>query len=103
MAGSVPKELIMTTETNSNRPTHRVYAVIKKEGREKGTWLEIGAAWPCLPFRGIRIFLTTGPSKLVGVKSECVLLIWFAPGDRAAATTGRSVIRCYVPLTNRFS
>jgi hypothetical protein len=35
----------MTTETNSNRPTHRVYAVIKKEGREKGTWLEIGAAW----------------------------------------------------------
>jgi hypothetical protein len=26
----------MTTETNSNRPTHRVYAVIKKEGREKG-------------------------------------------------------------------
>ena len=44
-AGSVPKELIMTTEINSNRPTHRVYAVIKKEGREKGTWLEIGAAW----------------------------------------------------------
>jgi hypothetical protein len=36
----------MTTETNNNRPTHRVYAVIKKEGREKGTWLEIGAAWP---------------------------------------------------------
>ena len=45
VAGSVPKELIMTTETNSNRLTHRVYAVIKKEGREKGTWLEIGAAW----------------------------------------------------------
>jgi hypothetical protein len=35
----------MTTETNSNRPTHRVFAVIKKEGNEKGTWLEIGAAW----------------------------------------------------------
>ena len=34
----------MTTETNSNRPTHLVYAVIKKDGREKGTWLEIGAA-----------------------------------------------------------
>jgi hypothetical protein len=42
----VPKELIMTTETNSNRPSHRVCAVLKKEGPEKGTWLEIGAAWP---------------------------------------------------------
>jgi hypothetical protein len=31
---------------STNRPTHRVYAVIKKEGLEKGTWLEIGAAWP---------------------------------------------------------
>jgi hypothetical protein len=30
---------------DSNRPTHRVYAVIKKQDREKGTWLEIGAAW----------------------------------------------------------
>jgi hypothetical protein len=35
-----------STETSSNPPTHRVYAVtIKKEGQEKGTWLEIGAAW----------------------------------------------------------
>jgi hypothetical protein len=25
----------MTTETNGNRPTQRVYAVIKKEGNEK--------------------------------------------------------------------
>ena len=47
VAGSVPKELIMTTETNSNRPTHRVYAVIiKKEGGAKGTGLQVGAAWP---------------------------------------------------------
>ena len=36
----------MTTETASTRPTHRVYAVIKKKGHEKSTWLEIGAAWP---------------------------------------------------------
>jgi hypothetical protein len=36
----------MTTETNSNRPTQRVYAVITKKNHEKGTWLEIGAAWP---------------------------------------------------------
>jgi hypothetical protein len=35
----------MTTETSTNRPTHRVYAVIvKKEGMAKGAWLEIGAA-----------------------------------------------------------
>jgi len=27
----------MTTETGSTRPTHRVYAVIKKKGHEKGT------------------------------------------------------------------
>ena len=36
----------MTIEIDSNRPTYRVYAVIKKKGHEKGTWLEIGAAWP---------------------------------------------------------
>ena len=35
----------MTTETSTNRPTHRVYAVIiRKEGGAKGAWLEIGAA-----------------------------------------------------------
>jgi hypothetical protein len=47
----------MTTETNSNRPTHRVYAVIKKEGREKGTWLEIGAAWPHRDGKGYGVTL----------------------------------------------
>ena len=61
MAGSVPKELIMTTETNSNRPTHRVYAVIKKEGREKGTWLEIGAAWPHRDGKGYGVTLNFIP------------------------------------------
>ena len=44
-AGSSRKDNI-TTETTRTRPTHRVYAVIKKRGHEKGTWLEIGAAWP---------------------------------------------------------
>jgi hypothetical protein len=60
-AGSVPKELIMTTEINSNRPTHRVYAVIKKEGREKGTWLEIGAAWPHRDGKGYGVTLNFIP------------------------------------------
>jgi hypothetical protein len=61
VAGSVPKEPIMTTETNSNRPTHRVYAVIKKEGREKGTWLEIGAAWPHRDGKGYGVTLNFIP------------------------------------------
>ena len=51
----------MTTETNSNRPTHRVYAVIKKEGREKGTWLEIDAAWPHHDGKGYGVTLNFIP------------------------------------------
>jgi hypothetical protein len=61
-AGSVSKGQNMTTETNSNRPTHRVYAVInKKEGREKGTWLEIGAAWPHRDGKGYGVKLDVIP------------------------------------------
>jgi hypothetical protein len=52
----------MTTETSSNRPTHRVYAVIiKKEGREKGNWLEIGAAWPHRDGKGYGVKLDVIP------------------------------------------
>jgi hypothetical protein len=36
----------MTKNTTPSRPTHRVYAVIKREGRDKAHWTEIGAAWP---------------------------------------------------------
>jgi hypothetical protein len=58
VAGSVSKDLIMTTETNSNRPTHRVYAVIiKKEGTAKGAWLEVGAAWPHRDGKGYNLKL----------------------------------------------
>ena len=58
VAGSVSKDLIMTTETNSNRPTHRVYAVIiKKEGAAKGAWLEVGAAWPHRDGKGYGVTL----------------------------------------------
>ena len=52
----------MTTETNSNRPTHRVYAVIiKKEGGAKGAWLEIGAAWPHRDGKGFNMKLDSFP------------------------------------------
>ena len=52
----------MTTETSNNRPTHRVYAVIiKKEGRENGTWLEIGAAWPHRDGKGYGVNLDVIP------------------------------------------
>jgi hypothetical protein len=52
----------MTTETNSNRPTHRVYAVIiKKEGEAKGAWLEIGAAWPHRDGKGFNVKIDSIP------------------------------------------
>ena len=51
----------MTTETTSNRPTHRVFAVIKKEGNEKGTWLEIGAAWRHRDGKGYGVMLNFIP------------------------------------------
>ena len=59
----------MTTETNTNRPTQRVYAVIKKEGNEKGTWLEIGAAWPHRDGKGfgmkLNLVLFSGTAEIV--------------------------------------
>lgn len=51
----------MTTETGSNRPTHRVYAVIKKRGQEHGAWLEIGAAWPHRDGKGYGVMLNVIP------------------------------------------
>jgi hypothetical protein len=37
------------------------YAVIKKEGNEKGTWLEIGAAWPHRDGKGFGVKLNLIP------------------------------------------
>jgi hypothetical protein len=52
----------MTTETSSNRPTHRVYAVIiKKEGGPKGAWLKIGAAWSHRDGKGYNLKLDSIP------------------------------------------
>jgi hypothetical protein len=61
-AGSVSKGQNMTTETSNNRPTHRVYAVmINKKGREKGKWLEIGAAWLLRDGKGYGVKLEVIP------------------------------------------
>ena len=54
----------MTTETASPRPTHRVYAVIKKKAQEKGIWLEIGAAWPHRYGRGYGLRSTSSRARL---------------------------------------
>jgi hypothetical protein len=51
----------MTTTTTTNRPTHRVYAVMKKTSSEKGTWLEIGAAWPHRDHKGFGVKLNLIP------------------------------------------
>lgn len=50
----------MTTET-SRRPTHRVYAVIKREGADKANWTEIGAAWPHKDGKGFNLKLDLIP------------------------------------------
>lgn len=31
---------------SKNAPTHEVFAVIRKEGSEKGIWQKIGGCWP---------------------------------------------------------
>jgi len=57
----------MTTKTSS-RPTHRVSAVIKKAGAEKGQWHEIGALWPHKDGKGFNLklnLLPTGNADLI--------------------------------------
>lgn len=51
----------MTKKTNTNRPTQRVYAVIKKTGETKGTWVEIGAVWPHKDGKGSSVKLNLIP------------------------------------------
>ena len=43
-------------KTETNRPTHRVYAV-KKTGGEKSFWTEIGAAWANRDGKGFNLKL----------------------------------------------
>ena len=51
----------MKTENTNSRPTHRVYAVAKKEGADKGHWTEIGAAWPHSDGKGFNLKLNLLP------------------------------------------
>ena len=44
-------------ETTSKRPTHRVYAVTKTEGSDKGFWTTIGAAWAHKDGKGFNVKL----------------------------------------------
>lgn len=36
----------MSTTATHSRPSHRVYAVTKKDGADKSNWRDIGAMWP---------------------------------------------------------
>jgi hypothetical protein len=51
----------MTKQTTTSRPTHRVYAVTKKEGDSKSRWKEIGAAWPHSDGKGFNLKLDMLP------------------------------------------
>lgn len=51
----------MTTKETSNRPTHRVHAVIKKGSDDKGKWHEIGALWPHKDGKGFSMKLDLVP------------------------------------------
>ena len=45
------------TQTTPKRPTHRVYAVTKAEGADKGFWITIGAAWAHQDGKGFNVKL----------------------------------------------
>ena len=45
------------TNTTSKQPTHRVYAVTKAEGANKGFWTTIGAVWAHQDGKGFNVKL----------------------------------------------
>jgi hypothetical protein len=56
------------TTTSTTRPTHRVYAVTRKGGDDKGRWHQIGALWPHKDGKGFNMkldLLPTGAAELV--------------------------------------
>lgn len=56
------------TTTTSSRPTHRVFAVTRKDKADKGKWHEIGALWPHKDGKGFNLkldLLPTGNAELV--------------------------------------
>ena len=55
-------------QTTPKRPTHRVYAVTKTEGDDKGFWTTIGAAWAHQDGKGFNVkldFLPLGGAEIV--------------------------------------
>ena len=47
-------------QTTKAQPSHRVYSV-SKNGDEKSTWQEIGAAWPHKDGKGFNLTYTAHP------------------------------------------
>ena len=45
------------TKTTSKQPTHRVYAVTRTEGSDKGFWTAIGAVWAHQDGKGFNVKL----------------------------------------------
>ena len=43
--------------TSSNKPSHRIYAVTKRNSGDKNDWTEIGAAWPHKDGKGFSLKL----------------------------------------------
>ena len=50
------------SDNATNKPTHRAYVVINREGSEKGTWREIGAVWGHKDGKGFDVVLDTLPT-----------------------------------------
>ncbi len=49
----------MAETTTGKKPTHTAYVV--REGKEKGHWLEVGAAWPHKDGKGFDVTLSALP------------------------------------------
>src|SRR5277367_2662834 len=84
------------TETTSKRPTHRVYAVTKAEGADKGFWTTIGAAWPHEDGKGLRCEARlSAPKKTLRV-GLCVarVMLGASPMPARARQTQRGKISC---------
>ncbi len=51
----------MSNDKNTNTPpSHRIYAVMKN-GKDKSTWTDIGAAWPNKDGKGFNLKFTARP------------------------------------------
>jgi hypothetical protein len=70
----------MSNDTTTKiRPTHRIYSVTKN-GDDKSTWTEIGAAWPHKDGNGFNLKFTARPLE----GAEIVLRVAKAKDAEAA-------------------